>query len=349
MYTQDTFDRSLDDLRRLMHSEMDSHYSSMFCSDGYNYNLAYHYTTIAGFQSILTNGCLWASNIHFLNDWLEYEEGKKLCINTLKEFIISSDLSDIETKNMSEIINCLENESAIDPYEWSIDNIFVTSFCAKSDLLSQWRGYGGESGISIGFDYSLLKSSLIIPYSKYKFAINNRIALYEKQPENSWIYETIPTEVKFIKVEYDSSINKKHFLNTFKNYVNAMKAIKDFKAYICASLLRQMFPAMKNNGFKEECELRLIAHYSDDDVVDISYRLAGGILVPYINFRILDGHGNPYPTVLPIKDIVIGPGRNQENVLNSVIYFLKHQASPELKGLSDLAKYVRKSDIPFNG
>lgn len=86
-----------------------------------------------------------------------------------------------------------------------------------------------------------------------------------------------------------------------------------------------------------------------DDMVDISYGEESDLLIPYINFRILDYQGNPFPSILSIRDIIIGPGNEQEKVYESVVYFLEHQGNPELRGFEKMAGFVRQSDNPFVG
>ena len=39
----------------------------------------YHYTSIDGFMSIMQNRDFWISNIHYMNDSQEFENGKSIC------------------------------------------------------------------------------------------------------------------------------------------------------------------------------------------------------------------------------------------------------------------------------
>ncbi len=40
----------------------------------------YHYTILDGFIGILNARDFWVSNIRFMNDKMEFEKGKRLCI-----------------------------------------------------------------------------------------------------------------------------------------------------------------------------------------------------------------------------------------------------------------------------
>ena len=39
----------------------------------------FHYTTLVGMQGIVQTGCLWASNVAFLNDSRELRHGIEMC------------------------------------------------------------------------------------------------------------------------------------------------------------------------------------------------------------------------------------------------------------------------------
>ena len=51
----------------------------------------YHYTSIDGFMSILQNRDFWISNIRFMNDSQEFENGKEICQRIVKDKLESCD------------------------------------------------------------------------------------------------------------------------------------------------------------------------------------------------------------------------------------------------------------------
>lgn len=342
--------------KRIMQDFLRVHYEKMFWNTSKS-DLIYHYTTVSGFKGIMTSGCLWAGNLRFLNDAAEYENGKRICISELEKFLTEEKLTPKIRGYMQMILRHIKENETNEGNSWSIDNIFITSFCEEGNLLSQWRGYGGKIGISIGLDYSRMRGALIIPESKYRYARTHNIKLYREPDENNGGMLKIPSEVKWLQVEYDDETKAACYQQIFRNIVGVYEAYdgdyghleETCRSYLAADLLRQMFPAMKHKGFSEEKECRMVAHYMTDDPVDVSYREMDDLLIPYINFRILDYHGEPFSTVLPIRDIMIGPGKEQDKVYESVVYFLEHQGDPKLAGMKKLAKLVRKSDIPFVG
>lgn len=339
--------------KRLLQDFLRSQYEHLFWNTSES-DLIYHYTTVSGFRGIMTSGCLWAGNLRFLNDAAEYENGKRICISALEKFLTEETLTPKSREYMQMILRHIKENETNEGTSWSIDNIFITSFCEEGNLLSQWRGYGGKIGISIGFDYSRMRGALIIPEGKFRDARTHNIKLYKEPDENNSGIRKIPSEVKWLQVEYDDETKAAYYEQMFRNIVEAYECYDGHleetrRSYLAADLLRQMFPAMKHKGFSEEKECRMVAHYMTDDPVDVSYREMDDLLIPYINFRILDYHGEPFSTVLPIRDIMIGPGKEQDKVYESVVYFLEHQGNPELAGMKELAKLVRKSDIPFVG
>lgn len=229
---------------------------------------------------------------------------------------------------------------------WDMDKIFSASFCQEGDLLSQWRGYGGQSGISIGFSYNEMRSATILPKSKDEYRLLDS-SIYSLSDPDRLSYP--PSEVNWVQIAYQPKEKERLCSQLINNIISAFeqKTLEDKHTYLTADLLRQMFPAMKNPGFQEEKECRMFAYYFSNEKVDVSYRIANGLLIPYVNFRILDYQAHPFPTVLPIKEIIVGPGPHQEMVYQSVLYFLRHQADPRLAGLSALTDCVKKSCIPL--
>lgn len=318
--------------------------------------LLYHYTSLQSFMKIMTSGCLWASNIHFLNDRREYEDGRQICLQVIKGYTEET-ISPAARRELGLLYSLIEENRPDNIMNWSVENIFSTSFCKEGDLLSQWRGYGQNSGVAIGFDLQALRGAVIIPESKYRFIRDHKISFRTIEDSHNSPSLQIPSEAKWVQVEYSFERKQAHFKDMLKNFLTFLDSEDGYKnreaktpeyfANLHAHLLRMMFPIMKNEGFQEENECRMIANYTEDDMIDISYRTAGGLLVPYVNFRLLDGSGAPFETVLPVKKIIVGPGQEQEMTAKSIRYFLTHQAEEEQKGLKELADMVCLSDIPF--
>lgn len=63
--------------------------------------ILYHYTSIEGFMSILQNRDFWISNIRFMNDAQEFNNGCEICKQILQDRIagFGQNLRDLEKKH----------------------------------------------------------------------------------------------------------------------------------------------------------------------------------------------------------------------------------------------------------
>ena len=102
-----------------------------------------HYTKSSGLKGIIDNGEIWASNVSFLNDRRELLYGLDAAAKVVKKFASKTTYADWHKPLDSAIYHLKSGQ---------IPNTYAACFCEKSDLLSQWRGYGGsEQGIAITF------------------------------------------------------------------------------------------------------------------------------------------------------------------------------------------------------
>ncbi|MFF8400938.1 DUF2971 domain-containing protein [Streptomyces sp. NPDC015684] len=157
-------------------------------------NVVYHYTPAAGLLGIVKSGQLWVTDVEFLNDSQELSyAGENLlralrveeeCLALLK-FVGAGSSPDPEV--MDELSSFLArrerwgrhkqpSEKEAGPALVALQRIimglhqmkgssrstplhvYVTCFCEEGDLLSQWRGYGGAGGYSIGFNRHALET-----------------------------------------------------------------------------------------------------------------------------------------------------------------------------------------------
>lgn len=120
----------------------------------------WHYTTWRGLQGIASDRAIRATDYRFLNDRRElrvagpatqrqFDEGHSI-LHQGGEMNGAQFLSVLRTHN-----NGGEPIKVEVPPEGPA---YVTSFCTKPDLLSQWRGYGGGQGYALGFRFEDLQS-----------------------------------------------------------------------------------------------------------------------------------------------------------------------------------------------
>jgi hypothetical protein len=113
----------------------------------------YHYTTINGLVGITSKHSLWASDVRFMNDASELFYATELISD-----VIAEAFSNVTSEVLKSV---LPNRRGVGNWFEYGTSPFVTCFCEEGDLLSQWRGYrAGETGYSLGFDFSYLSHDL---------------------------------------------------------------------------------------------------------------------------------------------------------------------------------------------
>ena len=139
-----------------------------------------HYTTAGGLSGIVTSGCVWATHAAFLNDAEELTHFFDTRLIVLAQEAIASIAGEIPStpeaarqlathggvealirSDAMRVTNLLKSATM------GFNESFIFSMSgprsetvARSGLLSQWRGYGGDGGYAIvldshGFDHLL--------------------------------------------------------------------------------------------------------------------------------------------------------------------------------------------------
>ena len=304
--------------------------------------ILYHYTSIEGFMSILQNRDFWISNIRFMNDAKEFENGCEICREILQEKIIDlgKNLDDLQKKHEAYykgLLNICNGNKSGGIFPIISTDIFALSLCEDGDLLTQWQVYG-QGGVSIGF--------------KNRFAsIENGIALMNEDQYNEELKTIDPNqmmphnELRFYtqNVIYDNQVKRDliefvlkcgiDFINKFPqdDVDMAIEGISDTLFYY--------FALMKDCHFAHEREKRFLIISNDDDS-RIHFRSRNGVIVPFLKMKILDLNCRPH-IEFPVEEIVIAPGSKQSYVADSMKYFL------EKIQMKNLVNKIRLSDIPY--
>ena len=110
----------------------------------------HHYTGQSGLLGIVNRSELWATKAQYMNDATEFSFGLDLAEERIRDH--PKRASD---NNSGKLDHLFPRRSGI-----ASVNIFVACFCEKPDLLSQWRGYSGETyGYSLAMHGTKLKSA----------------------------------------------------------------------------------------------------------------------------------------------------------------------------------------------
>lgn len=247
----------------------------------------FHYTDLNGLKGILESQSLWATNLYFLNDKNEAIHGFSCFENTIKyldEDIVSKEQKEVLKAALAVCQGELEKEG-----NTRGKNIYNISFCLDSDKLSQWRGYGVYQGVCIEFDKDELISGL---HSK---------GMYFQHDKVNYSSETST-------VEMNASIN------SFFERINIKpKDVGDnFAWFISAfTLINQITPFFKNDGFSEENEYRFI-FTPKNEKINVNFRVNANGIIPYVSVGMADNKK------LPIKKIIIGPSSDSNFIMNGI-------------------------------
>lgn len=265
----------------------------------------FHYTDINGFMGILDNSEFWLSDLKFLNDTEEWVNGCDIFDNLIDNY---REL--ITVPVYRKFFDCLREKL---DYQKGNNNIFVMSFCEDGDLLSQWRGYGNNGGISIGFS---TKRNQILTCNNVQVTLLHDKILYDIADK-----EKLANEILGLGME-----------NEFIRSEGA-----DFVADVVSKVIWYVIPLFKNNSFSSEKEYRWA--YRTDNNEAVHFRERNGMILPFVKIKKVTD--NDQVAKVNIEKIIIGPQKRQQEVSDGIKYYL------ECKGYIDLIDKVELSRIPY--
>jgi hypothetical protein len=224
----------------------------------------YHYTTAAGFEGIVRDRSIRATNFSFLNDPSEVTYGLTFARNLLDES--KSSIAADKVALIDQILTFLDTAVA--------SEVYVACFSRHEDDLSQWRAYGsGQERYAIGFDTEALDA--LTPGPDAKFV---RV-LYEKPEQMERVQFFLERVLKFV----DDEKVPNHQWTVLAEAV--------------AQLIAHVLPELKDEAYKNEREWRIVLRRSaknDAREVDASR----GVLRPFLPVTFPSA-----PSPLPIADV----------------------------------------------
>jgi len=204
----------------------------------------FHYTNFEGFKGIIETKSIWASDVRYLNDYMEVENGKRWIRHLIKIFYDEFGRFRGSTELLRALTQFVDQETTC----------FAACFCQHPDQLSQWRGYGqSRPGIAVGFDPSRLTTTTGLPL----LSVN-----YDDDAGIRAIEQAVRRIVGHLK--------------TKSTRTQVQQRIE--------GLLEELFFQMvtlKNSSFREEMEFRLVAKIENSAVWPVSYRIKGPVFIPY--------------------------------------------------------------------
>jgi hypothetical protein len=208
----------------------------------------FHYTDIGAVRAILENCELWLTDLRFLNDAQELNDGVVFILDALgKERKDFNGLGEHFDDAVKLLTSSFDDHISV----WIDDEpTFVCSFSEAGDQLSQWRAYGGYA---IEFDRAALSADLEL-------------------------FDCVYDRVKKIDIAEDLVDQSIHGLAAdFKLYDGS--AGPDSLDFLY-SLVRTA-STFKNESFYEEREVRSIIDMEIPSK-NLKFRQRGNILIPYM-------------------------------------------------------------------
>lgn len=239
--------------------------------------LLYHYTNQQGLIGILQYKLLWATHIHFLNDLKEFWHNLEQTKLALKSRLDGS-VDDYEKYKLQALLD--------DAASISDTQTYVTSFSARRDSLSLWRGYvGNQPGFALGFEMSALKRLAEQAEGRLESCV------YADNEQSRQIDELISQTLKedFGPFSWDN--------------LNA-DPLSQYEGPTIGRIVKRITataPLHKHSAFIDEDEWRFICR-ADLSQKPINFRPGQSMLIPYIELSLLEKG-----ILACLREVVIGP------------------------------------------
>ena len=252
-------------------------------------------------MGIINSGCLWASNASFLNDRRELIHGLHGAEQAIGEFIpgLDGELRKLVEKVIKEF------------KDGALPETYVTCFCEESDVLSQWRGYGGsDQGVCIKFGREALVRRL--------------------RADDAWDTKVIYSNVLTAKRVNEALRDEIAELKDWEETLGSQSPAERYSSVV--KMVSKLLPRFKHYGFRDEREWRFVVQ-RPIEADSRKFRAARNLIVPYIEV------GKHKSGRLPISSVTVGPGRDMEHTRQSLLAFLRAKGYPKVT--------VKISGVPF--
>ena len=276
-------------------------------------SILYHYTTQKGLLEIVDTKTIWATDIFYLNDSLEYEYAAKLIQDVIDEYLVNSQSPPARTVDTSlarKVTPEKLQQLMLESTKKGISSltrfrIYVCSFTEEGDQLSQWRGYCPKGGFSIGFHF-------------------NQLSQIAKKHDS----DLLPCVYDF---EIQNQILEELLVLYSKRYVEAMNVNNQKNSDELAHIITNEFiislsalaPMLKHESFKEEKEWRIVSSRLRV-MPEIKFRANESTIIPYIEISLCQSEEE-----IHFKRIFLGPASNSQFSKEAVLQLLKKNRMPE--------------------
>ncbi len=284
-----------------------------------------HYTNADTAYKIIKNQEIWLRNVALMNDYMEFEHGKKLLVDLINDTNEGKKLKEIfeniSTGVFEETFSNFENWA---PY---IKNDFFILCFSEHETnedenigrLSMWRAYGGNAGVAIIFKHDFFK--MLASAAKLDFSS----VAYLKE-------EQLKIQIANLGESISSNINEIETLEP-----------KALGGYLF-NIFRFAALCNKHKGFEEEQEWRLIATASilpKNEFITQEIQTIQGTPQSIVKIKLSEEtyEGKKFKDM--IDKVIIGPSQFPFEIKKSVISALSDI------GIKEAESIVRVSSIPL--
>lgn len=273
----------------------------------------WHYTSLSGIKGIVDSKTIYATDARFLNDASELNHLRDLLTYEINQRLRNHPPSERMLLQLKEWISHRVGSGGI---------LFIASFSANGNLLSQWRGYcPSGKGVCIAFD----PHELVSASRDQQFTIGKCIYAWDQKTQ---ILSSLLDEIEALAIRMGevTDTGKRHPLNS---YHDVFESIED-------DLLR-VACLFKDPAFREEEEWRIVSPVVSNYVeAEIEYREGISMLVPFIRFQLPKGDDEK----VHLFQVMVGPTPNPDQSITSLSRFLSKYASRATLSVST-------SEIPY--
>jgi hypothetical protein len=272
----------------------------------------FHYTDLSALVGIIQQDDIWLTHARYSNDEEEMTLGQRVAFEVVSQ-ALSEAIDDRRRAHLERVKALIDAPT--------VKAVYIWCFCAKDNLLSQWRGYGANgTGVSVEIDSEGFGplAGVDCPNGVVRlFPV-----LYDRATQSRCVRSALDFDFARTPGESDTMLAQR-----------AADAIQFF------------IPTFKNADFAEETEWRLIFTPNPGFPVPPRFRASRNLLVPYFPLAEAAGTGPPPQTGgsrrIRIVGVTVGQGVNKAVNVESVTMLL------EQAGYRDLP--VRASQTPFRG
>lgn len=247
----------------------------------------WHYTNGPALISIVESGTLYSTQVSCVSDSSEVRYAQALYKRALTDLLSNYKGDDRVKEFLTRYLKMMEEDPRMPSHAPS--PFFISCFSREEDNLNQWRGYGnGVNGYAIAFKAGNLMGAA-----------------------NSWI----------VKVNYDKEIHEKITATvaatTIKLYEeglagkNSDEIVKWENEFLLSwdSNISYLAPLVKDPGFSDENEYRIIHEFVADDLKKIVISQKKTMMTRHVPICFPRG-GEAWVPRLPIENVMVGPCRH---------------------------------------